>query len=285
MALEFPRIPKRLKPYVNRLIISEDVDHDPLLVQPWATGAIYLVYFYNDLSNYDVIVEGERHDLVHPAWMAGQLKFHKVDLHMKRHTAVVVAELKPQGFWQLFHQPGEWLTGRTCQMCDLADDVDVLANSTFLPVAENSNQALDRLISFFEHLVPAARSPDADVERMLRFIMARPEAFNIESASQKIGISRQTLTRRFTTIVGIGPKFYSRVAQVNRLVDLLVARKRMRLAILALQAGFYDQAHMTNVMKQFFSIGPNAFLRGDHETFLQFLQKLGEDVVEQSARN
>ena len=280
MAITFPKVPHSLTPYVNRLIISEDFNHDPLHVRPWATGATYLVYFYNHLSNYEVIVEGKHHNLIYPAWMAGQLKYHQVDLNMKRDTQVVVAELKPQAFWQLFHRAGETLTGRTCQMRDLHSDIETLSNLHFLPVAETKEQALAAIIGFLEALVPNAQPADLIVDYMLTNINKNPEKFDISYISKKQGISRQTLTKRFTKIVGLGPKFYSRVIQVNRLVDLLIGGKKIRLAFLALRAGFYDQAHMTKAMHQFFSQGPNEFLQSDHETFLEFLQKLRDDVVD-----
>jgi AraC-like DNA-binding protein len=77
--------------------------------------------------------------------------------------------------------------------------------------------------------------------------------------------------RRFTHVVGVGPKFFGQILQINWVVSLLYADDTPSLTEIAHEAGFYDQAHFNHAMQQFFSEGPREFLQSDHVFFKAFL--------------
>jgi AraC-like DNA-binding protein len=59
-----------------------------------------------------------------------------------------------------------------------------------------------------------------------------------------VGLSARQLRRRFATAMGYGPKFFERVCRLDRFTDMLVPHEQRPLAVLAAEAGYFDQAHL-----------------------------------------
>lgn len=66
----------------------------------------------------------------------------------------------------------------------------------------------------------------------------------VESLARWCGVSRQALARRFAEHVGISPKELCRVMRLKRLLALVAKRPGWSWADLAVEAGYYDQAHL-----------------------------------------
>ena len=76
--------------------------------------------------------------------------------------------------------------------------------------------------------------------------LARHSHGRIEELSRWIGISSRHLQRRFSVSVGYGPKAFQSILRFQRLLHLAGrGRHRWRLAGLAADVGYADQAHMT----------------------------------------
>jgi AraC-like DNA-binding protein len=85
-----------------------------------------------------------------------------------------------------------------------------------------------------------------------------------------VGIGHRDLSRRFARMVGVSPKLFAQIMQINWVVGLLYADDNARLAQIAQEAGFYDQAHLNRAMRRFFSEGPRQFLQSDHPAYRAF---------------
>ena len=69
----------------------------------------------------------------------------------------------------------------------------------------------------------------------------------------------------------MNPKLFAQIMQINWVVGLLYSDDKAGLAQLALDAGFYDQAHFNRAMQRFFREGPREFLQSEHPAFRSFL--------------
>jgi AraC-like DNA-binding protein len=96
-------------------------------------------------------------------------------------------------------------------------------------------------------------------------------AVKVADICREVGIGQRQLARRFREIVGVAPKFFGQVLQINWVVGLLYFNDTATLTEIAHDAGFYDQAHFNHAMQRFFREGPRAFLKSDHVAFKTFL--------------
>lgn len=103
----------------------------------------------------------------------------------------------------------------------------------------------------------AIAAPDRAVAHAIgRLFSATPPS--IDELGREVGWSRQHLTRRFRTAVGVGPKQLARVARLQRAVDHLQreARDAVNLASAAPELGYFDQAHMARDFRELAGLAP-----------------------------
>lgn len=89
----------------------------------------------------------------------------------------------------------------------------------------------------------AAAAPDLVVEAAVRSLSVG--GCRVGELARRLGVSERQLLRRFDRTVGYGPKTLDRVLRARRLLRALRAGTDEDLALLALDLGYADQAHMT----------------------------------------
>ena len=62
----------------------------------------------------------------------------------------------------------------------------------------------------------------------------------------------------------MSPKYFCKVIQINFNFELLRTSNTEKLHHLALDCGYYDQAHFINDFNRFIGESPTKFLRGQH---------------------
>lgn len=82
----------------------------------------------------------------------------------------------------------------------------------------------------------------------------------IGALAQEIGCSRRHLVAQFHEQVGLPPKTLARVLRFNRAVALLERDDGARFGEIALDCGYYDQAHLNRDFRAFAGEAPSAFL-------------------------
>jgi len=82
--------------------------------------------------------------------------------------------------------------------------------------------------------------------------------------AEAAGLSRGRLTRLFQQEVGLTPKHYACVRRFLRVVQATrpqPTQQRVNWARLAVECGYYDQAHLIKEFQAFAGVSPNAYLR------------------------
>jgi len=95
----------------------------------------------------------------------------------------------------------------------------------------------------------------------------------IDQIAAELKVSERTLCRRFQRIVGMTPKYFGQVRQINYAVEMLMADDVAALTAIAHQGGFYDQSHFIKAMHTFFEQGHQQFLNSRDPELATFLGK------------
>jgi AraC-like DNA-binding protein len=82
----------------------------------------------------------------------------------------------------------------------------------------------------------------------------------IGEVAGKVGLSWRRFIQIFTQDVGMTPKHYSRVRRFQRGLTLATRRAAPPWAQLALECGYYDQAHLCRDWTEFTGVSPTEFL-------------------------
>lgn len=93
---------------------------------------------------------------------------------------------------------------------------------------------------------------------------------SISRLAARLGVTVRTLGRAFDRAIGITPKTLARVTRLGRAAAML--REGVTGADAALDAGFFDQAHMTNEFRSMAGLSPSRWLDLPTGLGVQFLQ-------------
>lgn len=103
--------------------------------------------------------------------------------------------------------------------------------------------------------------PSPDVLWAWRQLQASGGRLPVAALSDALAVSRRHLVQRFRDQIGLPPKTLARMLRFNRALDALQAGRR-DLAGVALDAGYYDQAHLNRDFRDFAGESPGAWLAG-----------------------
>jgi len=78
--------------------------------------------------------------------------------------------------------------------------------------------------------------------------------------AKRLGLSRRRLIEIFTEDVGMTPKRYARVRRFQRVLALATTTRRPRWAELALECGYFDQAHLCRDWAELTGLSPAEFV-------------------------
>lgn len=110
-------------------------------------------------------------------------------------------------------------------------------------------------------LAPERR--DRVVEAAVRRIFHAGGREPVDALAARLGVTRQHLARRFAERVGVPPKMLARIARMQRLLEALRRSpevERPAWSGLALDCGYYDQAHLAAEFRALVGCAPGAYL-------------------------
>jgi transcriptional regulator GlxA family with amidase domain len=108
--------------------------------------------------------------------------------------------------------------------------------------------------------VAAARPPAPELEEAWRRLVATAGAVSVSELAREAGWSRRHFTARFTRAAGLSPKTFARVLRFRRASALLAAAGGPSLCEIALDCGYYDQAHLNRDFRAFAGCSPTELM-------------------------
>lgn len=126
------------------------------------------------------------------------------------------------------------------------------------------------LFSAAANVTPAETAPDY-LHDIVNKIEAAHGDVRFSSLIATVGVSERKARDDFSRIVGLAPKQFAKILQVNHAFEALISLGEKRLAELALECGFSDQAHMTRTFGEFLGSSPVRFAEDIEPTLKQFV--------------
>ena len=139
--------------------------------------------------------------------------------------------------------------------------------------ASSPDAALDRLEATLEQ-VWREKAAHPAVQYALRTFRADPAVARVREVTDQIALSPKRFIERFKADVGVTPKRYCRLLRFQRAVSHAHQSAPTDWAGLALDCGYFDQAHLIHEFREFSGLTPTAYEAHrttfqNHVTFLQ----------------
>jgi AraC-like DNA-binding protein len=118
-------------------------------------------------------------------------------------------------------------------------------------------------------LSEASPRPDGARDAVDLIRASRGQA-RIEDVARSLGWTRRRMERAFARDLGIPPKLYARIVRLNAVLATLHETERSRAVDLALESGYFDQAHLLRDFRILAGRGPRADRHADGEMSRHF---------------
>lgn len=98
---------------------------------------------------------------------------------------------------------------------------------------------------------------------------------SVQKLSENVGLSSGYFRKKFKQVIGVPPKYFCKVVQLNAIFEAINTGTE-KLHQIALDCGYYDQAHFINDFNRFIGQSPENFLKGKHGYVKSYLGKIKE---------
>ncbi|HLS76166.1 MAG TPA: helix-turn-helix domain-containing protein [Nocardia sp.] len=177
------------------------------------------------------------------------------------HQEGVAIELTPLGCRVLFGLPAGALWNTTLECADLVGPAgDELWERLQGPASWRARFAV------CDEVLTRLASPDRTVAPELswawRTVVDSAGTASVTRLADRIGWSRQHLTRRFSAEFGLAPKLAARITRFERARRMIASTPSfVTLAQVAASCGYYDQAHLNRDFAELAGCSPTTWLR------------------------
>ena len=104
------------------------------------------------------------------------------------------------------------------------------------------------------------QEPNRAVGYALRQFASRPQATSIAAVTEQVGLSPKRFIEAFRDEVGLTPKVFCRIRRFQQALAQIQHRGKVDWAGVALDAGYFDQAHFIHDFRAFSGINPSAYV-------------------------
>ena len=99
------------------------------------------------------------------------------------------------------------------------------------------------------------------IEYAVSSMIHKPTARRLSQLSSEIGYSQKHFIDLFRRHVGVSPKQYLRIIRFQKAIETIENNQRVRWRDIAVESGYFDQAHFIHDFKQFSGFTPNEYMK------------------------
>ena len=258
-------ISETLKPFVKVIWSMESdsnvLDETPMHILP--DTCVELVVHFSD--PYERTFSDNSISVQEQSFVVAQMKsFMKIQSHGK--TGLIAVRFSALGAYHFFGIPMKEIanaeTGLKNLWKDIAPQIEeriFLANTTqqraqiiqtYLKVQLSRNGYIDKGVEFFVNEIKHTKGK-----------------ISVDRLADKAGISNRQLVRRFDKSIGLSPKEFIRISKFIGSLDMMNYTKGKSLTDVAIDCGYYDQAHFIHDFREFSGMTPTDYLASSNVVY------------------
>lgn len=260
------RIPVNYLPaeHLRNYILSYGILKFPEGVsEPYFSPPIALSGFIiHTINTQNIIVAriGEKDHYTEMAVATGQVT-QPVYGHNIGQARILLVFFHPMGMHQLFGTDMATLTNTSLPLKEFLGPQRAGDLLKKLMADQEDEHQVNVLDDFFADQCPIQNELLDRFRKMLAYIHNMKGDVNIIELENIGHYNRKALERHFSKIVGISPKVYCQIYRFKCLVNLIQSQPGITWAQLALQAGYYDQSHLSRCVKDYLKVSPNSIVK------------------------
>ncbi|TGL92394.1 AraC family transcriptional regulator [Leptospira barantonii] len=212
---------------------------EPYLAQTLPHPSIHIV-FEKGQSRIQGIIEGKFSHLLEDEGFVWGIKF------------------KPGAFYPFFQKPIRTLTNRSIPI-ESVFSVNVSKLEHSILTAKDNDQRIEITESILFERLPEIDANILWIQEVVQLILDQKEILRAEDVAQKVGVNLRTLQRLFSRYVGVTPKWVIQRYRLHEAAERLENGENVDGSGLALDLGYFDQAHFIKDFKSMIGISPEKY--------------------------
>ena len=203
-----------------------------------------------------------------------------VQFAVHRPQRITGIRFKPFAFAHLFSIPPNQINDKTLPIKELF----VLSREDWGIIHQIIEEKdFEQKVSLCEKLTLRILKDDLQIDQLFRaqlnYILERKGSIAVRDLFSTFGISKVTLRKHFLQKMGLSPKVVSRIWRLNHFLELQ-KQSNANLTCLALESGYYDQAHFIREFKSFFQYSPRQFFKQESQ-----LLRISQEIISKRFSN
>jgi AraC-like DNA-binding protein len=189
------------------------------------------------------------------AWGISTTKFSRL-LEGKSHSFGI--KFTPGGFFPFLGSSVSLLANRSVPVCQIFGDAAHAIEQAIL-ATEDEDEMTAAASAFLLDRIPKLDKKVDEVRQLVARILRERDILTVEDFAARTGISVRFLQRLFSQYVGASPKWVIRRYRLHELLEQMHSGRRPDWAELAVDLGYFDQAHLINDFKSIVGYAPTEY--------------------------
>jgi AraC-like DNA-binding protein len=198
------------------------------------------------------------------AWLYGPLR-ERFERTLAGEGRAVGLRFRPGGLRPLLHAPVSSIRDRRLPASALRGlDADALTRA--VEDARALEDAVAAMETALEPLLPAEPDPEIElVDRAVTLLEEDRSLTRVSDLADRLGLSVRSVQRLFADLVGLGPSWVIRRYRLHEAAAQATAGGDVDWARLAIQLGYYDQAHLVRDFTATVGTAPARYAAGQDQ--------------------
>ncbi len=188
---------------------------------------------------------------------------HKFSRVLEGESQVFGIKFKPGGFRAFLKSPVSRLANRMVPAQQIfgagVDDIKIDEIKDVLLSAASEDEKVEAANAFLR-----ARAPESDktielASQLVERILEERDIKTVDDVVSRTGIGKRSLQRIFNEYVGVSPKWVIRRYRLHEVIERSHSGDRPDWAQLALELGYFDQAHLINDFRALTGYSPTEY--------------------------
>ncbi len=169
-------------------------------------------------------------------------------------------KFKPGGFYPFVGMSISQFTDKTIPLFDLFGAAGQCLQDTILGL-ENDGEAIEIAEKFLRDCSPEPDTTVMLINDIVDCIISNRAITKVDDIVSLMGINKRTLQRMFSQYVGVSPKLVIKRFRLQEAAEHLAQVEHVNWSTLALELGYFDQAHFIKDFKAMIGQTPTEYAR------------------------
>jgi AraC-like DNA-binding protein len=183
---------------------------------------------------------------------------HKFSRTLEGQSQVFGVKFRPGGFRPFFADPLSKLADRIIPANRIFGEAVEALEAAVLS-SRSEDEKVEAANAFFRERVPETDQTIELAGQLVDCILKEPEIKTVDDLVSRMGIGKRSLQRIFNEYVGVSPKWVIRRYRLHELIERLNSGHKLDWPQVALELGYFDQAHLINDFRSIVGYSPTQY--------------------------